>query len=121
MRELPVPFVVRRVDQGAAIEIQWERQGHVAVYPARDLRLACRCAACVEGMSGRPTLGPALVPPGGRALALARVGAYAVQVTWSDGHSTGIYPWERLFANCPCDACVARRGSADRETTTWNG
>jgi DUF971 family protein len=24
------------------------------------------------------------------------VGRYAMQIAWSDGHSTGIYTWERL-------------------------
>jgi DUF971 family protein len=27
---------------------------------------------------------------------VAAVGNYAIQPTWSDGHSTGIYSWETL-------------------------
>jgi DUF971 family protein len=37
------------------------------------------------------------------------VGQYAVQFNWSDGHGSGIYPYERLLVLCPCDACVAKR------------
>ncbi len=47
-------------------------------------------------------------PFSGRDLVLL-VGAYALHIAWSDGHSSGIYPWERLLAICPCDACTARR------------
>jgi DUF971 family protein len=28
--------------------------------------------------------------------ALQSVGRYAIQIEWSDGHDTGIYPFERL-------------------------
>lgn len=107
--KVPVPWKVRRADDGAAIEIHWREVGHVGRWPARALRLACQCAACVEEMTGRPVLDPASVPEDVSALALKLVGAYAVHVTWSDGHSSGIYPWERLLATCPCDACRADR------------
>ena len=81
----------------------------MALFSALDLRLACQCAGCVEEMSGRPTLDPGRVPPDVRALSVRLVGAYAVHFAWSDGHSTGIYPWERLLAICPCPECAAAR------------
>ena len=109
MTTIPVPYKISRLDEGRIIEIQWDQAGHAGSFSGRDLRLACRCAACVEEMSGRPVLDPASVPEGVRALALKLVGAYAVHFQWSDGHATGIYPWERLFADCPCPACEARR------------
>ena len=109
MKRIPVPHRVARLEDGRAIEIQWEAQGHLARYEARMLRLACQCAACVEEMSGRPMLDPAGVPENVRALALRLVGAYAVHFSWSDGHGTGIYPWERLLAICPCENCARRR------------
>lgn len=112
MKQVPVPYVVKRVGDGAAIEIQWEEHGHVATYEARALRLACQCAACVDEMTRRPTLDPAAVPANVRALAIKLVGAYAIHFQWSDGHATGIYPWERLLDICPCPACVAKRGGA---------
>ncbi len=109
MKRVPVPYRIQRLEEGRAIEIQWEAQGHLARYEARMLRLACQCAACVEEMSGRPMVDPGGVPADVRALALRLVGAYAVHFSWSDGHGTGIYPWERLLANCPCPACAAGR------------
>jgi DUF971 family protein len=111
MKQFPVPYAIRRLDDGAAIEIQWESQGHVARYPARDLRLACACASCQEEMTGRPILDPATVPENVRALELKLVGGYAVHFTWSDGHDTGIYAWDYLLAICPCPDCTARRAA----------
>lgn len=109
MKPVPVPYAVRRLEGGVRLEIQWEEHGHVASYAARDLRLACRCASCQEEMSGRPILDPVTVPADVRALDLKLVGGYAVHFSWSDGHDTGIYPWEYLLSICPCAECAARR------------
>jgi DUF971 family protein len=108
-KRTPVPYVIERLDEGREIKIQWEEQGHVARYGARFLRAACQCAACVEEISGEPILDPATIPEDIRALGVRLVGQYAVYFAWSDGHSTGIYPFEFLLEICPCDACVAQR------------
>ena len=108
-KKIPVPYVIERVDDGREITFQWEEQGHVGRYPARDLRLACQCAACVEEGSGRPVLDPDTVPEDIRALSVRLIGQYAVYFGWSDGHSTGIYPYELLLRLCPCEECVVRR------------
>jgi ATP-binding protein involved in chromosome partitioning len=105
---LPIPHAIERRDDGIVIE--WDAE-HQAVYPARDLRLACPCAACVDEMSGRALLNPAAVPAGIRPVSLALVGAYGLRVQWSDGHATGIYTFQRLLAACPCPDCRALRDS----------
>ncbi|CAN5695509.1 DUF971 domain-containing protein [soil metagenome] len=102
---LPIPHAINRRDEGLLIE--WDTAGHRAWYPARALRLACPCAACVDEMSGRPLLDPASVPGDIRPVSLALVGAYGLKVDWSDGHGTGIYTFERLLASCPCDGCAS--------------
>ena len=102
-----VPKGITRTDQG--ILIDWDGQGHTAFYPARALRLACPCAQCVEEMTGRPLLDPARVPEVGYPVTLGLVGAYGLMVHWSDGHSTGIYTFERLLADCPCPRCAEPR------------
>ncbi len=93
--------------------IKWEDE-HLTVYPARELRLRCRCASCIEEMTGQPLLDPASVPPNVRARAIRVVGNYAISVEWSDGHATGIYNFRDLRANCPCDECAKLR--ADGKT-----
>jgi ATP-binding protein involved in chromosome partitioning len=88
--------------------------GHESVYPARQLRLACRCAACVEETSGAAILDPKTVPENVRAKQMELMGQYAVQISWSDGHDTGIYNFRDLRAGCPCDTCTALRASGQR-------
>jgi DUF971 family protein len=39
------------------------------------------------------------------------MGHYAVQFLWSDGHYTGIYPYEFLRGACPCAECAANTGA----------
>lgn len=86
------------------ITIKWD-DGHETVYPARQLRLRCRCAACVEEMSGQPLLDPATVPENIRAKRIDLVGQYAISIEWSDGHSSGIFNFRDLRAGCPCPVC----------------
>lgn len=109
---LPIPHAITRRDDGVLVE--WEEGVHSAFYPARELRLACPCAACVEEMSGRPILNPAGVPPDIRPLSLALVGSYGLRVQWSDGHGTGIYTYVQLLRHCPCDRCAQHRDQGNR-------
>jgi ATP-binding protein involved in chromosome partitioning len=104
-----VPYAITRSDQG--VEIEWTAGGHIGFYPARSLRLACPCAGCVEEMTGRPLLDPGMVPADIRPVSLALVGAYGLRVSWSDGHDTGIYTFQKLLSVCPCQECQARRGA----------
>ncbi len=103
-----IPYAINRRNEGLLIE--WDQTGHQAFYPARELRLACPCAACVEEMTGRALLDPAAVPPEVRPVSVGLVGAYGLKIQWSDGHSTGIYTFERLLSACPCPRCVRGRG-----------
>ena len=92
----------------STITFKWP-DGHETKYPARALRLACRCAMCIEETSGRPLLEPKTVPENVRAKGIGMVGQYAITIDWSDGHTTGIYNFRDLRANCPCAECVAAR------------
>jgi DUF971 family protein len=64
--------------------------------PARSLRLACRCAGCVDELSGKPRLDPARVPADVRPIGMQPRGNYAVAVHWSDGHASSLYPFEDI-------------------------
>ena len=100
----PLPVAVTRRDDGLLID--WDGAGHRALFPARALRLSCACAECIDEMSGRRLLEDARVPPDVRPLRLELVGGYGVRVSWSDGHNTGIYTFERLRRTCPCPRCA---------------
>lgn len=94
----------------STITLRWD-DGHETKYRARDLRLACRCALCIEETSGRPLLEPSTVPDNVRAKSISLVGQYAIAIEWSDGHSSGIYNFRDLRARCPCPECTARRAA----------
>ena len=88
------PAAITRRDDGVLVE--WNREGDRTLFPSRALRMACPCAECVEEMTGRPLLDPGRVPADIRPLRIDLVGAYGIRVTWSDGHNTGIFTFDRL-------------------------
>ncbi len=66
-----------------------------------ELRVNCPCATC----RGRRDQGEAPWPPAGTHPSLSvsdarLVGAWGLGLTWSDGHATGIYPWESMRQWC---------------------
>ncbi|MBI3872497.1 MAG: DUF971 domain-containing protein [candidate division Zixibacteria bacterium] len=93
--QIPTPVEIGRANQHD-VKIRWN-DGREIIYPARRLRLACPCAACVEEMTGRRMLVESAVPAEVHPLSIHAVGRYAIQILWSDGHQTGIYTWERLY------------------------
>ena len=44
-------------------------------------------------------------------LDVEQVGGYAVKMSWSDGHNTGIYSFDHFRRICPCTECVAERAA----------
>lgn len=102
-----IPADIRPNEDASALRITW-RDEHVSEFPPRHLRLACPCAGCVDEMTGRPILQPDRVSVTVYPLAIRYVGRYALTFDWSDGHSTGIFPFEYLRRLCPCDECVDR-------------
>ena len=78
-----------------ALAIRWS-DGAETVLDVRALRLACGCAECVDEWSGAGRLDPARVPEDVRPVRVQPVGRYAIQIEWSDGHASGIYPFARL-------------------------
>ncbi|MFT5721126.1 MAG: ATP-binding protein involved in chromosome partitioning [Motiliproteus sp.] len=79
------------------LSILWT-DGHVDDFDVRDLRLACRCALCIEEMSGRPLLDPKTVRSDVSPQQILSVGNYAIAIHWNDGHNTGIHSFYNLRA-----------------------
>jgi DUF971 family protein len=100
------PARVEPTEDGARLRIVWQ-DGHVSELEPRMVRVNCRCAACIDEYTGQPRLDPAGVPLDVYPLAISYVGRYALQFDFSDGHSTGIYPFELLRDFCRCAACLA--------------
>ena len=89
----------------ADLRILW-RDGHESIYPARFLRQNCRCAGCVEEMTGKALLDAESVGADVAPLSLQLLGSYAIQPRFSDGHDTGIYTFDYLRTICPCEVCL---------------
>ena len=98
------PKTVEPTEDGQRLRIVWN-DGHTGEYEMRPLRLACPCAGCIEEMTGRPLLNPTTVPQDIMPSAIHYVGRYALRFVWSDGHDTGIYPYDLLRSICPCEEC----------------
>jgi len=95
---------------GRELAIAWA-DGHESYYPFDDLRKRCPCAACRARPGVDSVAGPLRVVQGPRPgelriVDLRPVGAYAVQIVWSDGHDTGIHSFETLRRECPCPECA---------------
>lgn len=100
------PVEIGPTSEGTRLRIRWG-DNHVSVYSPLYLRLNCRCAGCVDEMSGQPLLQPDRVPGDVYPHAIHHVGRYALGFDWSDGHSTGIYTFDLLRTLCPCEACAS--------------
>lgn len=86
------------------IAIRWS-DGHESVYAPRELRLACRCAACVDEWTHESKIRVDQIPAQVKAVGIEPVGNYALAFKWSDGHSSGIYSYDLLREQCACQLC----------------
>ena len=104
LRPMPTPRDVEVTPVGT-IRVVW-RDGHVSSYRAKSLRARCPCALCVDEWTQEVKIKPEDIPSNLSVRSVDRVGNYALTFVWSDGHSTGIYPYDRLRSMCPCDQCA---------------
>lgn len=102
---MPTPVEVGSVT-GKTFAIAWS-DGHRSTYSWVSLRINCPCARCKGELGYRPpTVTEKDVPSNIRAMSMSRIGAYALRFVWSDGHDTGIYPFNLLrFVLCECEDC----------------
>lgn len=70
------------------------------------LRASCPCALCVNEMTGKKILKEADVRPDIAPETLRVVGNYALQVSWNDGHDSGLFSWEHLRNVAEATACA---------------
>lgn len=62
----------------------------------RDLRLNCQCAMCVNEVTGKRMLQDKNIREDITPKEVFPLGNYALSIVWSDGHSSGIYPYEHI-------------------------
>ncbi len=90
--------------QNRVVTIGWS-DGRECEYSFAGLRAICPCVECRGGHAnmGYPADKELLRTAQDDTLTLERidpVGSYALQFTWGDGHSTGIYTWQYLYEAC---------------------
>jgi ATP-binding protein involved in chromosome partitioning len=90
----PVPSKISGLNT-QRLEIEWSDGGKSSI-AARELRLGCPCAACVNEMTGERILNATSIRPDIAPAATHTVGRYALQVVWNDGHDTGLYGYDYL-------------------------
>lgn len=71
--------------------------GHELSAKAFELRAQCGCALCVSEITGKSLIDTLKIPRDIEPKDILPLGNYAVGITWSDGHSSGIYPYS-MFA-----------------------
>ena len=95
------------LDRKEGLRIKWA-DGAESLFPLAYLRKRCPCATCRDTREQPPAhsgMSLTILPVGiERATVFANahlVGNYAIQITWADGHSTGIYDFRYLRAISP--------------------
>jgi DUF971 family protein len=91
------------IDRERSVRLTFD-DGFGCEFDLEPLRRACPCATC-RSLRDK---GEAAWPRPGQATTLRiesaeLVGAWGLSVTWSDGHSTGIYSWDALRRWCDAD------------------
>jgi DUF971 family protein len=122
---MPIPIDPRKkpadvkihVKTGTGVDITWT-DGHSSHYDFAYLREECPCATCNDERGKKEAFSSAAAPgassfpalpmfkPKARAQSASVVGNYAVSISFTDGHSTGIYSYDHLRTICPCPDCA---------------
>jgi DUF971 family protein len=88
------PKVIERSVPGQ-VTIEWADDVS-SLFTAAELRQICPCAGCVSETTGKRTHDPATVSANLEQSGLKLVGNYAIDMTFSDGHNTGIFTFQFL-------------------------
>jgi len=103
------------VKSGTGVDITWA-DGHSSHFDFAYLREQCPCATCNDERDKKDKMAAMnlqtspllqMYKPKAKAQAATQVGSYAIQISFSDGHSTGIYSYDYLRNQCPCPECEA--------------
>jgi DUF971 family protein len=97
------------ISKSRGIQIDW-KDGHKSDYHNVYLRDHCPCAGCTgsHGTQPRPKSAENPFPIFQVKLkmdAVEPVGNYAIRISWSDGHSSGIYSFAHFREICNCPEC----------------
>lgn len=97
--DVPPPERVSLDVKMQRLNIEWA-DGHASVFPLDGLRQACPCAEC-EGDKVERIPKPSFLHIFRQKnrwtnVQIEKAGSVGLRITWDDGHSGGIYRWDRL-------------------------
>jgi DUF971 family protein len=88
-----------KVKDKKTLKIVWEDDSK-SLLSLKYMRDQCPCATCkgetVLLKTFRPPAKTIITPEMYIIKNIETVGGYAIQITWADGHNTGIYSWDYL-------------------------
>jgi len=98
----PAPTKIQQTSQ-TELTFTWQ-DGSACTLTMKQMRDECPCAGCkgevILGKVYKPALLPTFTPGMYELRAIEPVGSYGIQVSWKDGHQTGIYSWDYLHLLC---------------------
>jgi len=106
---MDMPKDVKALSDTSCLQITWQ-DDRVVRFPFVKLRASCGCANCVHEFTGEQLLDPTTIPDDIKIEQMALAGNYALKIVWSDGHSSGIFTWQRLRDLAPV---IGQEGSGD--------
>lgn len=93
------PTQIKIVDKDKLL-LKWDNNSE-SILTLKYLREECPCAGCkgetVLLKTYRPPKPTSITESMFKITAINPVGSYGIQISWKDGHNTGIYTWEYLL------------------------
>ncbi len=93
------PKQIKILDK-SKLQIKWSEENEIII-DIKFLRDECPCASCKGETILLKTYRPAKIsstnPDQYKIINITPVGEYAIQISWKDGHNTGIYSWDYLI------------------------
>jgi DUF971 family protein len=97
--DAPAPERIEVDTKMQRLNIEWA-DGHASVFPLDALRQACPCAECqgdtIERITTPRFLDIFRQENRWTNVQVELAGSVGLRITWDDGHSGGIYRWDRL-------------------------
>jgi DUF971 family protein len=91
------PQTIRAHQSDQVLELAWTATGGMPTrVPYRLIRGHCPCASCKDEWTGERLVDINTLPDDLKLAGMDPVGNYAVRLTWTDGHSSGLYTWALL-------------------------
>lgn len=87
-----------RLENNTNLEIKNLSNNSTRLLSAYDLRVSCQCALCKDEATGRVWINKNIISKDITITNIHEVGNYGLRITFSDGHGSGIYEFNKLIA-----------------------